>query len=543
LEGAGPVAGAEWLWIFSVFVLAFARHSGGFSKRFMRPAFGIRRKRPWFELFVLQATDQSLLPKIGSGAVMEKVDSKLTFGEKVSYGLGDTASNFYWQMFLNFLAFFYTDVFGITAAAAATMLLVVRIPDTFIDPVMGIIADRTKTRWGHYRPYLLWGCFPMAIIGVAMFHTPSYGPQGKLVYAYITYALIMLAYTFINIPYGALMGVISSNSLERTSVSSYRFVLAYFGLFMVQGLTIPMVKFFGKGNDQIGFEYAMGVFGVLAIILFLTTFALTKERVQPMQQKANVLKDDLKDLFKNVPWVMVCFIGVFAVFYISIRMGAILYYFKYCIVRPGELYRFDYALLGHRFTGAMGPEALASWFMAVGTAGVIFGASMARPLCQLLGGKRRAYMILMSTASILTVLFYFVPLSNVPLVFAVHIAISTLFAPTSPLLWAFYADTADYSEWKSGRRATGLVFSAASFSQKLGWALGSSLFLGLIGFIGFHANIQQSPNVQTGIRYMMSFFPAVLGFLSAGAVIFYKLDDTTMKQIEIDLKQRRSLQA
>jgi GPH family glycoside/pentoside/hexuronide:cation symporter len=152
-------------------------------------------------------------------------------------------------------------------------------------------------------------------------------------------------------------------------------------------------------------------------------------------------------------------------------------------------------------------------------------------------------MILMSTASILTVLFYFVPLSNVPLVFAVHIAISTLFAPTSPLLWAFYADTADYSEWKSGRRATGLVFSAASFSQKLGWALGSSLFLGLIGFIGFHANIQQSPNVQTGIRYMMSFFPAVLGFLSAGAVIFYKLDDTTMKQIEIDLKQRRSLQA
>ncbi len=499
---------------------------------------------------VLKAAGQIIFAwKIGSGVVMAKpavmtqVEGKLTFGEKVSYGLGDTASNFYWQMFLNFLAFFYTDVFGITAAATATMLLVVRFPDICLDPVMGIIADRTRTRWGHYRPYLLWGCFPMALIGVAMFHTPSYEPQGKLVYAYITYSLIMLTYTFINIPYGALMGVISSNSLERTSVSSYRFVLAFIGIFMVQGLTFPMVKHFGKGNDQIGFEYAMGVFGILAVILFLTTFARTKERVQPMQTKANVLMDDLKDLFKNVPWIMVCFIGIFAVFYSSVRVGAVLYYFKYCIVRSGQLYHFDYALLGHRFRGAMGPEALASWFMAAGTAGVIFGASMARPLCQLLGGKRRAYMILMSTASLLMVLFYFVPLGNVPLVFAVHIAICTLTAPTSPLLWAFYADTADYSEWKSGRRATGLVFSAASFSQKLGWALGSSLSLGLMGYIGFHANIQQPENVQTGIRCMMSFFPAVLGFLSAGAVLFYKLDDKTMKQIEADLKQRRSLAA
>ncbi len=470
-------------------------------------------------------------------------NEKLSFGEKVGYGLGDTASNFYWQMFLNFLAFFYTDVFGITAAAAATMFLVVRIPDTLIDPVMGVIADRTQTRWGHYRPYLLWGCLPMAVMGVVMFTTPNLGPTGKLIYAYVTYGLIMLAYTFINIPYGALMGVISPNSLERTSVSSYRFVLAYIGLFMVQGLTIPMVRFFGKGNDQKGFQWAMVVYGILAIILFLYTFFSTRERVQPEQQKSTVLRDDLRDLFHNVPWVMVCFIGVFAVFYISIRMGAILYYFKYCVVRPGELYHVDYNLLGYRLKTDLSAGALASWFMAFGTAGVIFGASMARPLSELLGGKRRAYMILMSLASTLTVLFYFVPLSNVPLIFVTHIAISTLFAPTSPLLWAFYADTADYSEWKNGRRATGLVFSAASFSQKLGWALGSSLFLWLIGFIGFHANVGQSLHVQIGIRYMMSFFPAVVGFLSAAAVLFYSLDDTTMVRIESDLKQRKVLQS
>jgi len=467
-------------------------------------------------------------------------NDRLSFGEKVGYGLGDTDSNFYWQMFLNFLAFFYTDVFGITAAAAATMFLVVRIPDTFIDPVMGMTADRTQTRWGHYRPYLLWGCIPMAVMGVAMFTTPNFGPHGKLVYAYVTYSLIMLAYTFINIPYGALMGVISPNSLERTSVSSFRFVLAYIGLFMVQGLTIPMVKYFGRGNDQKGFQWAMVVYGAMAIGLFMITFFSTRERVQPVQQESTVLRDDLRDLLKNVPWVMVCFIGTFAVFYISIRMGAILYYFKYCVVHPGELYHLDYTLLGYRLKSDMSAGALASWFMAIGTAGVIFGASMARPLCVLLGGKRRAYMILMSLASALTVLFYFIPLSNVPLIFLTHIAISTLFAPTSPLLWAFYADTADYSEWKNGRRATGLVFSAASFSQKIGWAVGSSLFLWLIGSVGFRANVGQSAQVQTGIRYMMSFFPAVVGFLSAASVLFYKLDDTTMIQIEDDLKQRKA---
>lgn len=467
---------------------------------------------------------------------------RVSFGEKVGYGLGDTASNFYWQMFLNFLSFFYTDVFGITAAAAATMLLIVRIPDTCIDPLMGVIADRTHTRWGHYRPYLLWGCLPMAVIGVAMFTTPGLSPHGKLVYAYITYGLIMLAYTFINIPYGALMGVISPNSLERTSVSSYRFVLAYGGLFMVQGLTMPMVKHFGHGNDQKGFQLAMVVFGALAIVLFLTTFFTTRERVQPAQQAANALKDDVRDLFKNVPWIMVCFIGVFAVFYISIRMGAILYYFKYCLVQPGHLYHIERTILGRPIVADLSPEALASWFMTLGTLGVICGAALARPLATLLGGKRRAYIILMALASVLTVLFYFVPLSNVPLVFATHIAISMLFAPTSPLLWAFYADTADYSEWRTGRRATGLVFSAASFSQKLGWALGSSFFLSLLGYIGFRANVVQAQPVQIGIRCMMSFFPAVFGFLSMAAVLFYKLDDKTMVQIEQDLKQRKGAQ-
>ena len=305
----------------------------------------------------------SVLASGGSAEGTKTESPKLSFVEKIGYGVGDTASNFYWQTFINFLPYFYTDVFGLPAAATGTMFLALRIPDTCIDPVVGVIADRTRTRWGHYRPYLLWGCLPMALTGVATFTTPSLGPQGKLVYAYMTYGLIMLAYTFINIPYNALMGVISPNYLERTSVSSYRFVLAYGGLFIVQGLTIPMVKRFGGGNDQRGFQLAMAVYGVLAIALFLTTFFTTRERVQTAPRPGDALKDDLRDLIKNVPWLMVSFIGISAVFYISLRMGAILYYFKYCVLQPGHLYHFEHAFLESHFKNGLGPEAMASWFM------------------------------------------------------------------------------------------------------------------------------------------------------------------------------------
>ncbi|HTC95233.1 MAG TPA: MFS transporter [Terriglobales bacterium] len=463
---------------------------------------------------------------------------RLSFKEKVAYGLGDTASNFYWQMFLNFLLFFYTDVFGISAAAAGTMFLVVRTWDTGIDPLVGVMADRTHTRWGHYRPYLLWGAPPLAAMGVLMFTTPGLSTSGKLVYAYVSYSLIMIAYTFINIPYSALMGVISPNSLERTSVSSYRFVLAYGGMFMVQGLTLPMVKFFGHGNDQKGFQMAMVVFGIMAIALFLIAFAATRERVQPAQQRASAIRDDLKDLVRNVPWIMTCFIGLFALCYDSLRLSAILYYFKYYV----GSYHFQAQIAGHSFSYSFDSGSLASPFMALGTVGVIVGAAMARPLTRWLGGKRRAYMLLMTTASVLTALFYFIPREQIILIFVTHLLISTLFAPTSPLLWAFYADTADHSEWKTGRRATGLVFSAASFSQKLGWAIGGTLAGWLLAYFGFRANIAQTNQVQTGVRCMMTFMPAAAGFLSAAAVLFYKLDDSFMEKIERELKQRKGEQ-
>jgi len=439
---------------------------------------------------------------------------RIAFREKVAYGLGDTASNFYFQMFMNFLLFFYTDVFGIGAAAAGTMLVIARFWDTGIDPVMGVIADRTRTRWGRFRPYLLWGCLPMAVTGVATFTTPH-------LYAYVSYTLVMMAYTFINIPYSALMGVISPNSLERTSVSAYRFVLSYGGLFVVQAATLPLVGYFGRGmakqaGDQHGFQMVMVIYGIVGTVLFLITFAGTRERVQPAKDESNTLKNDLKDLMHNRPWIMVCFIGVFALCHIAVRMGAILYYFKY------------YA----------GNVEMATLFMLLGTIGVILGTSTAATLSKWFG-KRRAYMGLMTVASALCVALYFVPKDQIVLIFAIWIVISMLFAPTSPLLWAFYADTADYSEWKTGRRATGLVFSAASFSQKLGWAVGGAMGGWILAWFGFHPNVAQSVGAQNGIRLMLTIIPAGFGFLSALAVKFYSLGDDVMVKIEQDLKARR----
>jgi len=447
---------------------------------------------------------------------MNNGSGKLSVKEKIGYGLGDTASNFYWQMFMSFILFFYTDVFGISAAAAGTMLLVTRIWDTGIDPIMGVIADRTDTKWGKFRPYLLWMALPIGIIGVLTFTTPNLSVSGKIIYAYITSTLMMAAYTAINTPYSALMGVLTPNSLERTSVSSYRFVLAFIAIFIVQGTTLPMVQYFGKGNQAVGFQLTMVVFSVVAVILFLITFLNTQERVHPPKDQKSSIKNDLRDLLHNRPWIVLFFIGIFALSYNSIRSGSIIYYFKYYV----------------------GDEILTSVFMVSGTIAAIAGVMITKYLSKLLG-KRVLYMILWLIVSLLTISFYFIPKENIILIFASHIIISFILGPTAPLIWAMYADTADYSEWKSGRRATGLVFSAATFAQKLGWAIGGAFTGWLLAYFGFIANVVQTQGAQDGIRLMMSIIPGIAGLLAAVAVCFYVLDEQMMEKIEQDLSSRR----
>ena len=464
----------------------------------------------------------------------QKQAEPLSIPEKVGYGLGDTASNFYWKLFENFQLFFYTEVFGLKASAAGTMFLVTKLWDAVNDPMVGYLADRTRTAWGRFRPYLLWMSLPFAITGVMTFYTPDLSYQGKLIYAYITYTLVFMAYTAINIPYGALMGVISPSSLERTSVSTYRFVLAFFGGLIVQLATEPMVRFFGKtfGNStaaedgteivdqQTGFVWTVGVYAICAMLLFLITFATTKERVEPIKKENNRFTDDVKDLLGNRPWLVLVFVGMFQILSDWTRGTATGYYFKYYV------------------------EQDFGQFLAAGTVAAILGMLTTRYLVSIFGKKW--LLILMNLAkAVLTAAFFLLDSSQVTLMYGIHILSAFVTGPIPIVLWAMYADVADYSEWKTGRRATGLIFAAATFSQKLGSAVGSAVPGWALGYYGFKEPIdnqiqQQSPETISGIINMMSLMPAGFLFFAIVALLVYNLDQSMVQQIESDLEQRKA---
>ncbi len=455
------------------------------------------------------------------------MDSKVTLREKIGYGFGDAASSMFWKIFSFYLAIFYTDVFGISAVAAGTMLLVTRVWDTAIDPVMGVIGDRTNTKWGKFRPYLLWVAIPFGIIGVLLFTTPDVGATGKLIYAYITYTLMMMAYTAINVPYASLLGVMTPDPNVRTTLASYRMVFAFGGSLLVVAIYQPLVDFFKITTSvTTAYQLAMVVIGAVAVLLFFFTFAWTKERVTPPKSQQNSLKDDFKNLLQNIPWFILLGAGVMTLIFNSVRDGVAMYYFKYYIIDDTAV-----ALSKMTFT-------FSTLYFLLGQAFNMLGVIMATPISAKIG-KRKTFMYAMIGAAILSSLFLFCTKENVAMVYVLQAMTSFCAGIIFPLLWSMYADTADYSEWKTGRRATGLVFSASSMSQKLGWTLGGSLTLWLLGIFGFQANVEQSPETITGIKYMLSIIPAIGAFVSGIFMYFYKLDEKTLKIIEIELEQRR----
>lgn len=265
---------------------------------------------------------------------MKNVKTSLSFREKFGYGLGDSASNFFFQVFNIFLLYYYTDIFGLHPASVGIMFLATKVIDAISDPLMGIIADRTNTRWGKFRPYLQWIAIPYGLLGYAMFSNPQFSATGKLIYAYATYTLMMLAYTAINIPYSALMGVMSSSSIERTSVSSYRFICAFVAAWLIGTFVTPLKTMLGGGNEAEGFRLTMLLFAGLSIALFWVTFATTKERVKPLQKNTD-LKLDFKAMLGNGPWIALFLAAIFTLMNVAVRNGAILYYFKYYVGDDG----------------------------------------------------------------------------------------------------------------------------------------------------------------------------------------------------------------
>ncbi len=436
--------------------------------------------------------------------------------EKLGYGLGEFSSSIVWQTLMFFLPAFYTDTFGLTAAAAGTMFLIVRLFDAFDDPIMGVIADRTNTRWGKFRPYILWFAVPYGIVAVLMFTTPDFSYGGKLIYAYVTYSLMMLIYTAIMIPYNSIVGVISPLSAERTSVASYKFVMAYLAGMSVQALIIPMVKKFGQGNDAQGYQYAMMLLGGISIIFFLVAFMVVRERVEPDPAMSTSVKKDLKDLLKNKYWILIFFTSLFVLIYVAVRSGAIMYYFQYYL----------------------GKKELASAFMVSGTLAVLIGVLPTRWLSAKMG-KARLFIVCLVIIAISQVLFFFAGPEDIVLIFAAQIVFSLASGPTMPLVWAMLADTTDYSEWETGRRATGLVYSATGIAFKGGFSIGGAVAMWILAAFGYVANVQQTAHSLLGIRLLMSWVPAVIAVLAIIPLIFYKLDDKTVQKIETELKERK----
>lgn len=459
---------------------------------------------------------------------------KIKFREKVGYGLGDAASSMFWKLFGMYLLYFYTDIFGIPAAVVGTMFLITRIWDSLNDPLAGIIADRTRSRFGKFRPYLLWGAVPFGLMGVLTFSTPDFGMTGKVVYAYVTYTLMMMLYTLVNVPYASLLGVMSDNPRERTELSSYRMIFAFIGSILVLLLVEPLVDLFSRTDTGVdlarGWQRAVIVFAMIAVVFFLVSFLWTKERVQPIARQKNSLKDDFRDLLRNRPWWILLGAGIAALIFNSIRDGAAVYYFKYYVENTGQKV---YVGLGSMTL------TLTTIYLVLGQAANILGILLAAPVSNRFG-KKWTYLGAMALAGLFSVGFFFLGNDDIGLMMVMQFLISACAGSIFPLLWSMYADIADYSELRTGRRATGLIFSSSSMSQKFGWTIGGALTGWLLAYFGFQANVEQSAEAQNGIRMMLSILPAVGALLSVLFVAFYPLNERQMEAVESELKTLRN---
>jgi GPH family glycoside/pentoside/hexuronide:cation symporter len=415
------------------------------------------------------------------------------------------------------LLYYYTDIFGLPAAAVGTMFLVTKIVDAASDPLMGLIADRTNSRWGKFRPYLLWGAIPYGLCGYAMFAGPEFSDTGKLVYAYATYTLMMLAYTAINVPYSALMGVISPSSIERTKVASYRFICAFGAAWLIGTFVTPLKNTLGGGDEALGFRLTMIIFAVLSVALFWITFATTKERVAPVQEKSDI-RLDFRAMLSNGPWIALFAAAIFTLMNVAVRNGSLLYYFKYYVGDDGT-----------RIFLIFDKTAV---FMSLGLMTMIIGIALTKTLSERF--EKRSLLISLTILNAITMAaFYVTPPDQYWLMVAINCFGTFVIGPTPALVWAMYADTADYGEWKSGRRTTALVFSSLQFAQKLGLAVGAGLAGVILGLFGFVANEVQTPTAMAGIRFMFSVMPAVLAVLGAAAIFFYKLGDDSSVRARI----------
>lgn len=450
---------------------------------------------------------------------------KLSVKEKLGYSLGDTASHFVWDLVGFWLLIFYTDIYGLSPAWAGIIMFAGSIWDAIMDPVVGVISDRTNTRWGKFRPYLLFGAIPYAILAVLAFSTPDFGADGKVAYALITCLLLRTAYAFINLPYSSMAAVMTNDSYERASLNTYRFVSAYVGQLIVTGGALYLVNYFGgldggEVNQAKGYQCTVALFAALSLVFFLIAFFTTKERIPaPKSQDTSVLKD-FEYLFRNKPWIVLVIVGIVSFIMFAMQNAAIAYFFKYYIADEEQVQIFN----------------------IVGTIALIVALPLSKPLAKRFGNKY-VYMGSSLVSGIFFILI-FAAGSNITWIYIFNILAKMAYAPAVPLLWSMIADSADYGEWKLGRRTTGLCFSAAVLAQKLGWAIGAAGASWILGISNFIPNaVEQSDSAILGIRLLVSVIPGVL-YASCGLLMTgYNIDSATIAQMKTDLDRKREMES
>ncbi|MGP9802798.1 MFS transporter [Rheinheimera sp. NSM] len=492
-----------------------------------------------------------------SGATAKySATEKLSVTEKIGYSLGDLAANLIFQTLMTFLAFFYTDVYQIAPGAAAAIIFLGGIIGACFNPVMGLIADRTQSRWGKFRPWILWTAVPFGVMALLAFSTPDFSPQGKIAYAFITYVLLVLVYSANNLPYSALSGVLTGNMAQRNSLSAYRFVAVMVAQFIIQVLLLPLVLILGDGDKAVGFENTMTLFALVGIVFFLITFITTKERVQSPQIQKSSIRQDIADLLHNKPWFIMLLVTVLVFITLALKGGMYIFYFEHYLSAPhiaGFLQHIGFnsfiAGLNAMLTGMglnefLWPKDAAtsgfSLFNAGGIICMIIGIGFSKTLADKFG-KRDVFAVALFISTLFILLFYLLPPDAIGLVFLAQILHGFFYGITIPLLWAMIADVADYSEWKNQRRATAIIFSAMIFGLKLGLSIGGALVAGILAHYGYDALLAtQAADTINGIKLSVSLYAALPFLLGVGCMLVYEINKHKETQIERELNQRRA---
>lgn len=477
---------------------------------------------------------------------MTSTSQKLSIKEKIGYSLGDLAANLVFQTLMTYLAYFYTDIYGLSPTHSSIIMLVVGLIAAFIfNPIIGAIADRTTSKWGKFRPWILWTSIPLGVVALLAFTTPDFSYQGKVIYAVVTYSFLLLLYAANNLPYSALSGVITGDMGERNSLSSYRFVAVMFAQFFVQVFMLGIIKSAGNGDKAIGIEKVMTILAIVGTIMLLITFFTTKERIVPKPEQKSSVKEDLGDLVKNKPWLIMLTLTTLVFITLALKGGSYVYYFENYVDKE-QLAWFIKPILDFLSSVGLnhfGDDPISAGFGLFNAGGIIFmivGITLSKRLADKYG-KRDIFRLFLFISTLFVLAFYFYPPQSVSLMFISQVFHGFFYGITIPILWAMIADVADYSEWKNNRRATAIIFSAMMVGLKAGLSIGGALTTSLLGLFNYIPNSPEQPETAiNGIKLLVSLFPAIPFLIGVGLLFFYEINKKMEVQIESDLKQRRS---